>query len=118
MLATDNLKHHFLFVVQGLKANLIRLYGNISESQFQRCKAQDKYRRLLFCLCFFHSVLLERRKFLMLGWNIAYEFNDSDFEVSSLASSSMHVLDLVHDTVAIVEHRGFSAASYMSSFSQ
>ena len=64
-----------------MKANMIRLYGKISESQFLHCKTQDKYKRLLFCLCFFHSVLLERRKFLMLGWNIAYEFNDSDFEV-------------------------------------
>ena len=70
-------------MVQGLKANLKRLYGNISDMQFLRCKSQEKYRRMLFCLCFFHSILLERRKFLMLGWNIAYEFNDSDFEVSS-----------------------------------
>lgn len=28
------------------------------------------------------QILLERRKFLMLGWNIPYDFNDSDFEVS------------------------------------
>ncbi|KAK3095642.1 hypothetical protein FSP39_017066 [Pinctada imbricata] len=67
---------------KGLKANMKRLYNLITEPQFQRCTKQDKYKKLLFCLCFFHSVLLERRKFLMLGWNIAYEFNDSDFEVS------------------------------------
>uniref|UniRef100_A0A3B4XCT3 Dynein heavy chain region D6 P-loop domain-containing protein n=1 Tax=Seriola lalandi dorsalis TaxID=1841481 RepID=A0A3B4XCT3_SERLL len=40
------------------------------------------YRKLLFSLCFFHSILLERKKFLQLGWNIVYGFNDSDFEVS------------------------------------
>lgn len=68
-------------ILQGLKANMKRLYNLITEPQFQRCTKQDKYKKLLFSLCFFHSVLLERRKFLMLGWNIAYEFNDSDFEV-------------------------------------
>ncbi|PVD19154.1 hypothetical protein C0Q70_21718 [Pomacea canaliculata] len=67
---------------KGLKANMKRLYNLVTEQQFLRCHKQDKYKKLLFCLCFFHSVLLERRKFLMLGWNIAYEFNDSDFEVS------------------------------------
>ncbi|ESP04959.1 hypothetical protein LOTGIDRAFT_184938 [Lottia gigantea] len=67
---------------KGLKANMKRLYNLITENQFHRCGKQDKYKKLLFSLCFFHSILLERRKFLMLGWNIAYEFNDSDFEVS------------------------------------
>uniref|UniRef100_A0A3Q2Z5C8 Uncharacterized protein n=1 Tax=Hippocampus comes TaxID=109280 RepID=A0A3Q2Z5C8_HIPCM len=38
--------------------------------------------KLLFSLCFFHSILLERKKFLQLGWNIIYGFNNSDFEVS------------------------------------
>ncbi|XP_064639639.1 dynein axonemal heavy chain 2-like isoform X2 [Lineus longissimus] len=67
---------------KGLKANMKRLYHLVTEQQFSRCHKQDKYKKLLFALCFFHSVLLERRKFLMLGWNIRYDFNDSDFEVS------------------------------------
>ena len=58
-----------------------RLYQLLNEQQFPRCSAGDKYKKLLFTLCFFHSLLLERRKFLMLGWNINYGFNDSDFEV-------------------------------------
>ena len=77
-------KPYFYFIIspQGLKANMKRLYQLITEQQFSRCHKQDKYKKLLFSLCFFHSVLLERRKFLMLGWNIQYGFNDSDFEVS------------------------------------
>ncbi|XP_063786889.1 dynein axonemal heavy chain 2 [Pseudophryne corroboree] len=67
---------------KGLRANLTRLYQLITEPQFSRCSKTSSYRRLLFSLCFFHSVLLERRKFLQLGWNIVYGFNDSDFEVS------------------------------------
>ncbi|XP_066578473.1 dynein axonemal heavy chain 2 [Amia ocellicauda] len=66
----------------GLKANLKRLYQLVTETQFSRCSRDVPYRKLLFSLCFFHSVLLERRKFLQLGWNIVYGFNDSDFEVS------------------------------------
>ncbi|KAM4675882.1 dynein axonemal heavy chain 2 [Discoglossus pictus] len=67
---------------KGLRANMKRLYQLITEHQFSRCPKSTDYRRLLFSLCFFHSILLERRKFLQLGWNIVYGFNDSDFEVS------------------------------------
>ncbi|XP_072006034.1 dynein axonemal heavy chain 2 [Engystomops pustulosus] len=67
---------------KGLRANMKRLYQLITEPQFSRCSKTSGYRRLLFSLCFFHSILLERRKFLQLGWNIVYGFNDSDFEVS------------------------------------
>ncbi|XP_025155769.1 dynein heavy chain 2, axonemal [Harpegnathos saltator] len=67
---------------KGLKANMKRLYGLITETQFDQCQEKSKYKKLLFTLVFFHSILLERRKFRQLGWNVVYSFNDSDFEVS------------------------------------
>ncbi|XP_072544049.1 dynein axonemal heavy chain 2 [Salminus brasiliensis] len=67
---------------KGVKSNMKRLYQLVTESQFLRCTRPVIYRKLLFALCFFHSILLERKKFLQLGWNIVYSFNDSDFEVS------------------------------------
>ncbi|XP_044753245.1 dynein axonemal heavy chain 2 [Coccinella septempunctata] len=67
---------------KGLKANLKRLYNLITEEQFSVCQAREKYKKLLFSLCFFHAILLERKKFQQLGWNVVYSFNDSDFEVS------------------------------------
>uniref|UniRef100_A0A8B9RG35 Dynein, axonemal, heavy chain 2 n=1 Tax=Astyanax mexicanus TaxID=7994 RepID=A0A8B9RG35_ASTMX len=66
---------------KGVKSNMKRLYQLVTESQFSRCSRPVVYRKLLFSLCFFHSILLERKKFLQLGWNIVYSFNDSDFEV-------------------------------------
>ncbi|XP_017772772.1 PREDICTED: dynein heavy chain 2, axonemal [Nicrophorus vespilloides] len=67
---------------RGIKANLKRLYQIVTEEQFNLCHSKEKYKKLLFSLCFFHSVLLERKKFQELGWNVVYSFNDSDFEVS------------------------------------
>ncbi|XP_029311197.1 LOW QUALITY PROTEIN: dynein heavy chain 2, axonemal [Cottoperca gobio] len=67
---------------KGVKANMKRLYQLVTEAQFNRCSRPGLYRKMLFSLCFFHSILLERKKFLQLGWNIIYGFNDSDFEVS------------------------------------
>ena len=68
----------------GIKSNMVRLYNYYSDDQFLRnCGERPQiYRTLLFSLCYFHSVLLERRKFGTLGYNVVYDFTYSDFEVS------------------------------------
>eukprot|EP00033_Pygsuia_biforma_P005625 GCRY01006214.1.p1 GENE.GCRY01006214.1~~GCRY01006214.1.p1 ORF type:complete len:1920 (-),score=585.98 GCRY01006214.1:315-5459(-) len=67
---------------RGLRANMTRLYHTLDEETFEASRKPHKYKKLLYALCFFHSILLERRTFLNLGWNVPYDFTDSDFTVS------------------------------------
>ncbi len=66
---------------KGLRSNLTTLYNTISEEQFTRCSLQFIYKKLLFALVWFHAILLERRKFKSLGFNLPYDFNESDFAI-------------------------------------
>ena len=68
---------------RGLRANLIRLYNQLDEDLFDSRveAAPSKYQKLVFSLCWFHAILLERKKFKSLGFNIPYDFNDSDFSI-------------------------------------
>lgn len=56
----------------------------------------QQFKWLLFSLCLFHSVLLERRKFGSLGFNIAYEFTDGDLRI---CISQLHMFLLEYDVV-------------------
>ena len=33
-------------------------------------------------MCWYHALIIERKRFKTLGWNIIYDFNDSDWETA------------------------------------
>uniref|UniRef100_A0A3Q3JBV6 Uncharacterized protein n=1 Tax=Monopterus albus TaxID=43700 RepID=A0A3Q3JBV6_MONAL len=78
---------NIVYILEGVKSNMKRLYQLVTEAQFNRCSKPVFYRKLVFSLCFFHSILLERKKFLQLGWNITetylspYQYLDNYEEI-------------------------------------
>lgn len=69
---------------RGIKANLKRTYAGVDDKVLEDCPAgkNEVWCKLFFSLAFFHSIMQERRKFGPLGFNVVYEFNDSDLETS------------------------------------
>ncbi|XP_069379878.1 dynein axonemal heavy chain 10 isoform X1 [Paralichthys olivaceus] len=64
----------------GLKLNMRATYSKISHETLTECP-HPAFRSLVYVLAFFHAVVQERRKYGKIGWNVSYEFNDSDFFV-------------------------------------
>ncbi|KPI86557.1 putative dynein heavy chain [Leptomonas seymouri] len=75
----------------GLRANMLRCFNELTPQEYDAFSDEETigderkgraFKKLLYGLCFFHSVVLERRKFGPLGWNVRYEWSDTDFHVS------------------------------------
>ncbi|CAB3241783.1 unnamed protein product [Arctia plantaginis] len=70
---------------RGIKANLLKAYMNQVPDFTDYFNSADakvpNFKWLLFSLCLFHGVVLERRKFGPLGFNIPYEFTDGDLRI-------------------------------------
>lgn len=78
---------------KGIKANMLKCLNDLSEdfldyehlkdtTKDQITQKREILKNLMFSLSIYHAVILERRKFGPLGYNILYDFNDSDLETT------------------------------------
>lgn len=65
----------------GLCANVKSAYSKLNDEILEQCP-KEEYKSMIYVLSFFHSIIQERKKFGKIGWNVAYDFNDSDYRIS------------------------------------
>lgn len=65
----------------GLKLNMRSIYSKIDRSTLEECP-HWAFRPCLYVLAFLHAVVLERKKYGKIGWNVEYDFNEADFLIS------------------------------------
>ncbi|KAK4887372.1 hypothetical protein RN001_003643 [Aquatica leii] len=85
---------------RGVKATMMRAYLNqvsdLHEFFHSDHEKVPTFKWLLFSLCLFHGILLERRKFGPLGFNIPYEFTDGDLKI---CISQLHMFLLEYSDI-------------------
>lgn len=65
----------------GLGQNIKASYTKLNDEMLQDCPTSE-FKSLVYVLAFFHAVIQERKKFGKIGWNVPYDFNESDFRIS------------------------------------
>ena len=72
----------------GMKSNILKLLKpqekgwQYEHEQMSRVAKEYEFTKLLMSLIHFHSIILERKNYGPIGWNIKYNFNESDFHIS------------------------------------
>ncbi|KAF9161045.1 hypothetical protein DFQ26_004928 [Actinomortierella ambigua] len=75
----------------GIKANLQESLRGVAPSRL--AKGPTERARLYFMVAWLHAIVLERLRYVPLGWTKAYEFNDSDQDCA------LSTIDVWLDTV-------------------
>jgi dynein heavy chain len=95
---------------KGIRANLKNTYLKLSNDGIQATNKPAEYMKLLFGLSFFHAIVVERKKYGPLGWNIPYEFNDTDKDIT-IAQLELYVDAYEHVPYKVLQQLA-SAVNY------
>ena len=66
---------------RGTKANLMRALNLFNDDSIEQCQKDREFKALLFHLCVFHAIMVERRKFGPQGFNRVYNFSPADLQI-------------------------------------
>lgn len=66
---------------QDLKANLIRAWRCFDQKRIDSSAKTNEFKSILFGLCYFHSLVIGRKKFGPIGWSRIYNFNEGDLTI-------------------------------------
>mmetsp|Transcript_14602 Transcript_14602/g.45793 ORF Transcript_14602/g.45793 Transcript_14602/m.45793 type:complete len:4603 (+) Transcript_14602:85-13893(+) len=66
-----------------IKSNLTRSWAEFGQERIDASSKPDDFKACLFSLCWFHSIILGRRRFGPQGWSRAYSFNTGDLVICS-----------------------------------
>ncbi|KAH8098853.1 hypothetical protein JL720_1823 [Aureococcus anophagefferens] len=64
-----------------IKSNIERAWAPFPQARLDECTLPLEFRSCLFGLCFFHSVMLGRKRFGQQGWSRKYGFNMGDLTI-------------------------------------
>ena len=78
---------------KGFRDNFERLQSKLVQEDIQNVARSQEYKKMLFGLCLFHSLLLGRKKFGAEGWSQKYNFRDIDLSIcTNILKKSMERL--------------------------
>jgi len=64
-----------------IKSNMLRSWSAFPESRISECSKQLEFKACAFALCWFHSIVLGRKRFGQQGWSRGYSFNVGDLNI-------------------------------------
>ena len=64
-----------------VRSNFRRAWANFSQERIDASPKPTEFKACLYTICFFHSLILGRRKFGQQGWSRKYSFNTGDLSI-------------------------------------
>ena len=68
---------------KGLQAGMLRtLTQVVNQDRLEKVDAVDRWKNVVFAMCFLHNILFERRKYGPIGFCHPYDFNNADLDTT------------------------------------